>query len=177
MTNPCRPRARYSSVGTRYSRSSPSRNRPPLHGLNDCWGHRRMRGEIVRALCHIDLLVVLDRGERVVEVVQQQSPLLVLRRSPESFGVVLQSAPLDEQKVGSRPLQATREREPLKPAHLTNDQFGLAEREFELGVTTQISPAKAHARGSPPHRRRGLTRTIGTPPPPGSWLPAQLTRR
>src|SRR5260370_245932 len=40
------------------------------------------------------LAVVLDLGERRVEVVQQCPPLLVLRRAAEALGVVLQALPL-----------------------------------------------------------------------------------
>ena len=40
-------------------------------------------------------LEVLHDGERLVEAVQQGSPLLVLRRSPEPFGVRLDRVPLD----------------------------------------------------------------------------------
>jgi hypothetical protein len=36
-----------------------------------------------------DRFVVLDQRERVIEVVKQATPLLVLRGTPEPFGVIL----------------------------------------------------------------------------------------
>ena len=54
----------------------------------------------------IDLPVVLDRRERVVEVVQQPLPLVILRRATESLGVIFQGVPLHQQEVGVRALEA-----------------------------------------------------------------------
>lgn len=52
---------------------------------------RVQRGDVGRAVVPSGgeyLLVVLDRGEGIVEVVQQLAPALVLDRSTEALGVV-----------------------------------------------------------------------------------------
>lgn len=56
------------------------------------------------------VLVVLHDGERVVEVVQQFAPPLVLGRAAEADGVVLEAVLLDQQQVGAGALQASGQR-------------------------------------------------------------------
>jgi hypothetical protein len=47
----------------------------------------------------MDAHVVLDRRERLVEVVQEFAPPLVLRRAAKPLSVVLEAIPLDYQEV------------------------------------------------------------------------------
>ncbi len=49
---------------------------------------------------------VLDRRKRLVEVMEEALPFLVLRRAPEANGVILELRPLDEQEIPVRPLDA-----------------------------------------------------------------------
>ena len=53
--------------------------------------------------------IVLDDGERVVEVVQEPLPLLVLGLFSEPFGVVLEAFPVHEEDVPSRSFDAALE--------------------------------------------------------------------
>src|SRR5215207_9625051 len=52
------------------------------------------------------LLIVLHHRERVVEVVEECPPALVVLGAPEAFGVVLQRLPLGEEEEAVRVLDA-----------------------------------------------------------------------
>ncbi len=54
---------------------------------------------------------MLHYRKGLVEGVQQSAPLLVLRRAAEALRMVHQPVPFDEQQIGVRVLQTTRERE------------------------------------------------------------------
>lgn len=82
---------------------------------------------------------VLDGGKRVVEVMQEPPPLLVLRRRPETLGVVFDGRPLHEQQVAVRPLRAPVKLQRLKPWHRSDDRLRLGEGGFEVRF-----PARLH---------------------------------
>ena len=83
---------------------------------------------MLKPLGPCDLLVVVDRGERVVEVVEQLSPLLVRRRAAEAFGVVFEAVPLDQQQVVARSLDTARERQANEAAHRLDRRPSFGER-------------------------------------------------
>lgn len=64
-----------------------------------------------------DRFVMLDRGERVVEVVQEPTPLLVFLGPPKSHGVILETVPLDQQQVPGWRLDAPFEPNGSAPGH------------------------------------------------------------
>lgn len=51
--------------------------------------------------------VVLDDRERLVEVMEQRSPFLVLGRAPETFGVILETFPFNSEQVTRGLFEAT----------------------------------------------------------------------
>lgn len=64
-----------------------------------------------------DLLVVLDRGEWLVEVVQERLPLLISLGSPEPLDMVLQSLPLHQEQVALWLLEAAAQAQPAESGH------------------------------------------------------------
>jgi len=78
--------------------------RPALSGL----AHRFTRARVSRRqpLGLRDEPEMLDRWERVVEVMEKATPLLIPGRLPEPHRVVLKSLPLDEKKVAAGMLYA-----------------------------------------------------------------------
>ena len=80
-----------------------------------------------------DGLVVLDRRERVVEVVQQRPPPLVRVRLPEALGVVLEPVPAHEEHVAIRLLDASLELQTIETGHRRDDRLRLGERDLEVG--------------------------------------------
>jgi hypothetical protein len=44
------------------------------------------------------VLVAIDDWERLVEVMKELAPLLLLRRASEPLGVILEAFPLDEER-------------------------------------------------------------------------------
>lgn len=80
-----------------------------------------------------DLLEVLHDRERLVEVVQQSSPLLVLGRLAEAHGVVIELRPLNEQEIHGRLFEATRQRESPEARDARDDCLGLDESRLEAG--------------------------------------------
>jgi len=81
-------------------------------------------------------LIVLDHRERVVEVVQQSPPLLVLSRAAEAFGVVLQPIPLDQEKLPRRGFDTPFESKRAEPGHRGDDRLRLSERILEALLFT-----------------------------------------
>lgn len=77
-------------------------------------------------------LKVFDDRERIVETVQEFAPLLVLRRSSESFGVVFKLGPLDQKEICAWSFQAPREGEALKSWHRRDDRLCASKSGFEL---------------------------------------------
>jgi hypothetical protein len=53
-----------------------------------------------------DQVIVLHGGKRIVEVVEQAAPFLVIGGAAEAGGVVFQALPADQQQVLMRRLQA-----------------------------------------------------------------------
>lgn len=74
---------------------------------------------------------MLDRGERVIEVVQQSTPLLVLLGPPESNRVILEMVPLNQQQVSGWRLDASFESNGSAPGHRRDDRVGRCERPLE----------------------------------------------
>ena len=60
---------------------------------------------------------VLNKRERLIEMVQKGAPFLVLLGLPEADRVVVELLPLNEQKVCARRLDRTRQRETSTPGH------------------------------------------------------------
>ena len=54
---------------------------------------------------------VLHRRERLVEVMEEASPLLELRRKPESLGVIFETVPFHQEQVAAWSLNAPVEAE------------------------------------------------------------------
>ena len=79
-----------------------SRRPGPKNGASREWDHR----EDWSRSGSRDRFVVLDGRERVIEVVEQGAPLLVLGRPAEAFSVVLETVPLNEQQIALRVLDA-----------------------------------------------------------------------
>lgn len=74
------------------------------------------------------------RGERLVEVVQQAFPLLVLLRSSEAGGVILQVAPFDEQQLFALIFEAVVQFVRDAAVHRRDDARGVAEGSLELAL-------------------------------------------
>lgn len=79
---------------------------------------------------------MLDRRERIVERVQQLFPCLVLRRLPESNGVILQRLPANEQHVPVAGFQAATRVVRTTARHRRDDGLGLPERALECGLAS-----------------------------------------
>jgi len=75
---------------------------------------------------------VLHDREGLVEVVQQGSPLGVLLRAAEPFGVGLDGVPFDEQQVEVRGLDRSRQGEADEAGPAADQRFGTGERGLEL---------------------------------------------
>src|SRR5437868_10592439 len=80
------------------------------------------------------LCIVQRRRERVVEVVQQPAPLLVLGGLAESGLVVLHAAPAHQQHVVVITLQAALQFVAQIAGHGRNDALGLGKRRLERGA-------------------------------------------
>src|SRR4029078_3599684 len=76
-------------------------------------------------------LVVKHRGKRIVEVVKESLPLLVLRRLAEALLVVLDAVPTHEKQVVAFALEATLQLVPPIPRHRGDDRLRFSERGFE----------------------------------------------
>lgn len=63
---------------------------------------------------------------------QERAPFLVLGRSPETLGMVLQPCPLNQQQVRGWALDAAGKREALESGHGTNDRFRFAKGSLEF---------------------------------------------
>jgi len=118
------------ATGRRVGRTLQSRR--PVRGRRLSFGsvHRVLTlrtGDLEHAL------VVLDRRVRVVEVVQQRPPPLIVGRVAEALGVILEPVPANEEDVAIRVLEAALELEVIEPGHGRDDGLGLFERHLELG--------------------------------------------
>ena len=79
---------------------------------------------------------MLDRRERLVEVMQEPSPVLVLRRLPEPLGVVFEPRPLDEQEIRARPFDASLQLQRLEAGHRGDDRARFGEGRLERILET-----------------------------------------
>ncbi len=103
----------------------------------------RARGEVqVRRTGTFDRRIVRHHGKRLVEVVQQPLPLLVLRRSAKALFVGLQRVPFHQQQVFAGPLDAALQPVRAVSRHGRDDALRLAEGVFERGGL-----ARAHLQG------------------------------
>src|SRR5262245_24711560 len=84
--------------------------------------------------------VVLDRGERVVEVMEEGLPLLVRRRAAEAPRVILERGPPDEQQITVRHLEAATQLVALVAGRARDQRLGARERRLEASAL-----ARAHA--------------------------------
>ena len=104
---------------------------------------------------------VLDRRERVVEVMEQRLPLLVAGRLPEPLGVILERLPLDEQEIAARALDARAaagaRRSRDSPAMIA---LAVRERGLELRLSTGLNVEDGLLRDHPRiiAKRHRLTR-------------------
>jgi hypothetical protein len=77
---------------------------------------------------------MLDRWEGVVEVVEELTPLLVIRRATETLRVVLKLPPRHEQEIAVRLLYEPMQLERLESWTRGNDGFRLSERPLEVAL-------------------------------------------
>ena len=78
--------------------------------------------------------VVVDLGERLVEVVEQRLPLGIRRSSAEPVDVVLETLPLDEQQVSAPVLHARQQAQVAESRRCLDQVTCPRERVLELGL-------------------------------------------
>ena len=85
-----------------------------------------------------DQRVVLDRRERVIEVMEQALPLLIAGRLPEPLRVILEHLPLHEQEIAVRRLDTTQQLQRSEPGARGDDRLRGGERSLELSRSTGL---------------------------------------
>jgi hypothetical protein len=70
---------------------------------------------------HEYFVEVLDCRERVIEVVEQSTPLLVLSRAAKALGVVFKRFPLHQEQERTWPLDASRKFQSAEPSYRRDD--------------------------------------------------------
>src|SRR4051812_43144356 len=77
-------------------------------------------------------LEVLDRWERVIEVVEQSTPLPILGRTAKALGVIFKRFPLHQEKERTWLLDTPGEFQAAEPSHRGDDLLRRAERFEEV---------------------------------------------
>src|SRR5688572_22092447 len=93
---------------------------------------RRSPGRSSRITVAIDAPVVLDDWKRIVEMMEELLPALILGRLAKPDGVVLERRPANDQGVLIGPLETFLKLERQKARHRGNDASGLSERPLEV---------------------------------------------
>src|SRR5690606_7056543 len=91
-----------------------------------------------RLAAHQNRLVMLDGRERVVEVMQQPLPHLILWRPSEADGVVLDGLPVDQQQEAAAGLDAAMQRMRDVAWHGSDDRLCAGESRFELRLAPRL---------------------------------------
>jgi len=81
---------------------------------------------------------VFDRWEGVVVVVQELTPLLVLRRPPESLRVILKTPPHHEQEVAVRLLYAPMQLKRLESRRRDDKRLRLGKGALEVALLARL---------------------------------------
>jgi len=85
-----------------------------------------------------DRAVVLDGRKRIVEMVQQRTPLRVRQRTTEPLRVILDRVPPDAKHVPARLLKAPFKIKPPESSHRGDDRLRAIEGCLELGLLARL---------------------------------------